>query len=236
MVGGKHEDMRPWSPEEDALLLDIVKTAGKRWKIIAEQLSDANHSRTTAMVRNRYLRIERGKELTERGISKNRCGRCGEIKRGHVCRATALAAAAPTAERQPAQAKLSLGAPPLTMAFNDGRGHTLNDMNGPPSAMSSLGSSGCLTFSGLGVGPPSLRQQTSMDILLEATDMHRLQAGGETPSATPAQGLETLTQTFKANPFKLPAACRMGPPEAAAPTAAAPKATTQPGSGMSPPP
>ena len=30
MVGGKHEDMRPWSPEEDALLLDIVKVSDKR--------------------------------------------------------------------------------------------------------------------------------------------------------------------------------------------------------------
>ena len=38
------------------------------------------------MVRNRYLRIERGRMLTEQGLSKNRCGQCGELKRGHVCR------------------------------------------------------------------------------------------------------------------------------------------------------
>ena len=38
------------------------------------------------MVRNRYLRIERGRWLTEQGMSKNRCGQCGELKRGHVCK------------------------------------------------------------------------------------------------------------------------------------------------------
>lgn len=39
------------------------------------------------MVRNRYLRIERGRWLTEQGMSKNRCGQCGQLKRGHVCQA-----------------------------------------------------------------------------------------------------------------------------------------------------
>jgi len=39
------------------------------------------------MVRNRYLRIERGRQLTEEGKSKNRCGQCGQLKRGHVCQA-----------------------------------------------------------------------------------------------------------------------------------------------------
>ena len=27
------------------------------------------------------------RELTDRGLSKNRCGQCGELKRGHVCQA-----------------------------------------------------------------------------------------------------------------------------------------------------
>ena len=40
------------------------------------------------MVRNRYLRIKRGRWLTEQGRSKNRCGICGELKRGHVCKST----------------------------------------------------------------------------------------------------------------------------------------------------
>jgi len=37
------------------------------------------------MVRNRYLRIQRGRWLTEQGQSKNKCGVCGKLKRGHVC-------------------------------------------------------------------------------------------------------------------------------------------------------
>ena len=78
--------MRGWSPEEDELLLNLIETSGKRWKFIAEQLGNAN-PRTPAMVRNRFLRIERGRFLTEQGLSKNRCGQCGELKRGHVCRA-----------------------------------------------------------------------------------------------------------------------------------------------------
>jgi len=86
MPGGAHENMRGWSPEEDELLLNLIDTSGKRWKFIAEQLGNAN-PRTPAMVRNRYLRIERGRFLTEQGLSKNRCGQCGELKRGHVCRA-----------------------------------------------------------------------------------------------------------------------------------------------------
>ena len=62
-----------------------AQTSGKRWKLIAEALCKSN-PRTPAMVRNRYLRIERGRWLTEQGKSKNRCGQCGELKRGHVCR------------------------------------------------------------------------------------------------------------------------------------------------------
>jgi len=87
MPGGAHENMRGWSPEEDALLLRLIETSGKRWKLIAEALGDSNGGRTPAMVRNRYLRIERGRWLTERGMSKNRCGQCGQLKRGHVCQA-----------------------------------------------------------------------------------------------------------------------------------------------------
>lgn len=80
--------MRGWSPEEDEMLLQLIEGSGKRWKLIAEALGAANpgNPRTPAMVRNRYLRIERGRWLTEQGMSKNRCGQCGELKRGHVCK------------------------------------------------------------------------------------------------------------------------------------------------------
>jgi len=86
---GAHENMRGWSPEEDELLLSLIMSSGKRWKLIAEALGGHSPAaqRTPAMVRNRYLRIERGRMLTEQGKSKNRCGQCGQLKRGHVCQA-----------------------------------------------------------------------------------------------------------------------------------------------------
>ena len=89
MPGGAHENMRGWSPEEDELLLHLIQVSGKRWKHIAEALGAQTPGtvRTPAMVRNRFLRIERGRWLTENGKSKNRCGQCGQLKRGHVCQA-----------------------------------------------------------------------------------------------------------------------------------------------------
>lgn len=77
--------MRGWTPEEDSRLLELIQESGKRWKLIAESLGPSNQ-RTPAMVRNRYLRIERGRWLTNNGMSKNRCGQCGQLKRGHVCK------------------------------------------------------------------------------------------------------------------------------------------------------
>jgi len=89
MPGGAHENMRGWSPEEDEMLLELIQISGKRWKHIAEALGAQSPGtpRTPAMVRNRFLRIERGRWLTEQGKSKNRCGQCGQLKRGHVCQA-----------------------------------------------------------------------------------------------------------------------------------------------------
>ena len=85
--GGRHEDMRPWTAAQDEVLRELVSKQGRRpkWKEITEALRNDGNYRTVAMVRNRYLRIEKGKELTELGLSKNRCSLCGQIKRGHVC-------------------------------------------------------------------------------------------------------------------------------------------------------
>lgn len=184
------------------------------------------------MVRNRYLRIERGKWLTEQGMSKNRCGQCGELKRGHRCKVQRALAntnglaqcveiqdydAPDTPNSQRTTTTLNLGAPPLTMAFP---GHGESD--GPHSVMSSPGPLSCglsLGLSPLGVTtpggglsgvpglsegrgaqPPSLRAQNSMDILLQASDLHRIRS--TTPGATP--GATPLNSEFDANPFKLP--------------------------------
>lgn len=85
MSGGRHENARAWTAEEDATLLRLIEIDGKRWKQISTALQPLG-DRTPAMVRNRYLRIKRGRWLTEQGKSKNRCGLCGELKRGHVCK------------------------------------------------------------------------------------------------------------------------------------------------------
>ena len=79
--------MRPWTAAQDEVLRELVSKQGRRpkWKEITEALRNDGNYRTVAMVRNRYLRIEKGKELTELGLSKNRCSLCGQIKRGHVC-------------------------------------------------------------------------------------------------------------------------------------------------------
>lgn len=224
--GGAHDNMRGWSPEEDETLLRLIETSGKRWKLIAEALGNAN-PRTPAMVRNRWLRIERGRWLTEQGMSKNRCGQCGELKRGHVCRVArptvtnSIVCPTPNSGAVPPPpssgrseggqgAALALGgAQPLTMAFS----HSTED-NGPSSVMSSPGPLSCglsLGFSPLGTlggttpggfpalgGPPSLRAQNSMDILLQASDLHRSRASEAVPTVTP------LASEFDSNPFKLP--------------------------------
>lgn len=266
MPGGAHENMRGWSPEEDELLLQLIQASGKRWKLIAEALGNSN-PRTPAMVRNRYLRIERGRMLTEQGKSKNRCGQCGELKRGHVCRVPRAMVTTSFADQEARHeelrrsievggpvdsvmssdggpptptpsggsdtstvktATLALGAPPLTMPFpqNDtGDASSMMSSPGPlscglslglspfgmgmgntPGGPLSLGGLGSLGGSGLGsLGPggppslggmPSLRAQNSMDILLQASDLHRIRATTDTP--TP------LASEFETNPFKLP--------------------------------
>jgi len=133
--------MKGWSPMEDSKLLQLIETSGKRWKLIAEALGRAcpENPRTPAMVRNRYLRIERGRWLTEQGMSKNRCGQCGQLKRGHVCQAAReggpemgtvrRGSARDVEESVPdspfgsaaysATGKLALGVPPLTYVGMD---------------------------------------------------------------------------------------------------------------------
>ena len=70
-------DMEPWTAEEDVLLLAAIKRHGTSWK----RIEPIFPTRTTSSFRNRYQRILIGKK--ERG--KNRCLRCGKIKRGHTC-------------------------------------------------------------------------------------------------------------------------------------------------------
>eukprot|EP00310_Coccolithus_braarudii_P012212 CAMPEP_0183346098 /NCGR_PEP_ID=MMETSP0164_2-20130417/11309_1 /TAXON_ID=221442 /ORGANISM="Coccolithus pelagicus ssp braarudi, Strain PLY182g" /LENGTH=319 /DNA_ID=CAMNT_0025517317 /DNA_START=302 /DNA_END=1261 /DNA_ORIENTATION=- len=84
MTGGVHEHMRAWDPEEDNIIITLLGQLGPKWSRIVQQLP----GRSVSSVRNRWQRIEKGRKLREAGHeSKNRCQRCGQPKRGHVCNA-----------------------------------------------------------------------------------------------------------------------------------------------------
>jgi hypothetical protein len=91
--GGKHEDMRLWTPEEDNALMGLVGQNGKNWGFVAERIGGMQR-RTKAMARNRYMRIVNGQRMKRAGKGKNRCRNCGELKLGHVCEAVATGAEA----------------------------------------------------------------------------------------------------------------------------------------------
>lgn len=63
------------------MILHLFATEGRKWGKIAGLLK----GRSSASVRNRYLRIEKGQQLRDAGKSKNRCAACGQHKLGHVC-------------------------------------------------------------------------------------------------------------------------------------------------------
>ena len=77
----KHEIMSAWTPAEDKMILQLYRQEGRKWAKIASCLEN----RTSASVRNRFLRIEKGARLRAQGVSKNRCAACGQQKLGHVC-------------------------------------------------------------------------------------------------------------------------------------------------------
>jgi len=77
----RQPNMRSWTPEEDSVIMRIQSTEGRRWGLIAQALEN----RSSAAVRNRWIRIENGEALRGVGKSKNRCTACGEKKLGHIC-------------------------------------------------------------------------------------------------------------------------------------------------------
>ena len=70
----KHEIMSAWTPAEDKMILQLYRQEGRKWAKIASCLEN----RTSASVRNRFLRIEKGARLRAQGVSKNRCAACGQ--------------------------------------------------------------------------------------------------------------------------------------------------------------
>ena len=77
----KHEHMAGWTAREDEMVMAVHAVHGRQWRKIASALD----GRSAASVRNRFLRIERGKKMQEKGETKNRCTLCGEPKAGHTC-------------------------------------------------------------------------------------------------------------------------------------------------------
>jgi len=51
--GGEASAHGSWSPEEDAVIMNSVQALGRRWGLIAQQLTD----RTEDAVRNRFTRL-----------------------------------------------------------------------------------------------------------------------------------------------------------------------------------
>ena len=75
--------MKPWEPEEDHIILQMVNLEGTKWTSIVKKLP----GRTVSSVRNRWQRIEKGRKLREDGAYlKNICHTCGLPKRGHICK------------------------------------------------------------------------------------------------------------------------------------------------------
>ena len=66
----RHENMAAWTPDEDRIILEMFETSGRKWGKIAAELSSRPNGgiRTSASVRNRYLRIEKGQQLRAEGV------------------------------------------------------------------------------------------------------------------------------------------------------------------------
>lgn len=129
--GGKHENMRTYTPEECQMVMKLVEDHLPRWTLIAKLVSEkTGQERTAASVRNYYKRFkaskaiaEKSSSVTESGIKKlNRCQLCGQIKRGHICKPSALTYGVPqssTASPGQPDASLFAGGPPSAFASAD---------------------------------------------------------------------------------------------------------------------
>ena len=76
--------MTTWTLHETGTLLELVNVYGSAWHIIATKIkSRLNRNVTASSVRNRMQRIGCRPNIRR----KQRCAACGELRRGHVCRA-----------------------------------------------------------------------------------------------------------------------------------------------------
>ena len=82
--GGKHENMKAWSIEEDRAIIDGVTLHGHQWRLIVQALP----GRSVSSTRNRFNRLEKGRKMREAGTrGRNMCHACWQPKKGHICTA-----------------------------------------------------------------------------------------------------------------------------------------------------
>ena len=90
--------MKAWKPEEDGLIIELLRSYGPRWSIIVRHLP----GRTIASVRNRWLRIDkvRRKQATwqeaDDGQATNKCQWSVQTKPGQACFAQIQAEVTPS--------------------------------------------------------------------------------------------------------------------------------------------
>ena len=85
----------------------LVDKHGTHWATIVPLLNKelGGKPRTTSMVRNHYMRKIKGLQMKQEGKAKNRCGHCGELKSGHICKESAANARAVKKARAAAEAE-----------------------------------------------------------------------------------------------------------------------------------
>lgn len=71
-----------WTEEDDDKIRDFVLKQGTRWSDIQSTVLE---ERTVSSIRNRWQRIQK------EGLGRNKCHKCGQMKRGHSCKAIAHA-------------------------------------------------------------------------------------------------------------------------------------------------
>lgn len=107
--GGHLTNATMWTKEEDTLLLELVERQQREkpsWKLVERQMKEAGYNRSVAMARNRFQRI---RALENGKTGRNRCKKCGEVKRGHICAVTEpiVAIALPSDVAAAAQASMA---------------------------------------------------------------------------------------------------------------------------------
>lgn len=67
-----------WTADDDDKIRAFVLKEGTRW---SDMQSTVFEERTVASIRNRWQRIQK------EGLGRNKCLKCGQMKRGHSCKA-----------------------------------------------------------------------------------------------------------------------------------------------------